>query len=130
MRLGLGESLPGAQVQLPQADVEARLEAGQRGKGRGRVGGPAQIADEQGSGPGRGDQGRDGVGLGPAVVVERGVDLTLDPAVGVVTGPAVPQDDEPPSSAQGETSVRPAARSRSRSTNGMTGQSFQSRSRA
>ena len=93
--------------------------------------GPQQVAAEQQVG-GRGGDVRGGVGrLLAADLVERGVDLALDAPAGVVAGPAVPHEQHPAAlPGQGATVVRPTARSASRSVNGMTGQSFHSRSRA
>ena len=62
-------------------------------------------------------------------LVQGRVELALDAAGRVVGRTAVPQQDQPAGGAQ-LALERPAARSTSRSTNGMTGQSFHSRSRA
>ena len=67
-------------------------------------------------------------GLVAAELVERYVGLPLDAAGGVPVGVAVPPDDQPGHSAAADPLA--SASTRSRSTNGMVGQSFQSRSSA
>lgn len=135
LRAGLlpGQPLPGAEVELAQPGVEPQRQPGERGERPGGVPRAGQVAAEQDVRREAGEERRDGRGLGPPDLVERGVELPLDPAVGVVAGAAVAQQDDAAAqgrTAQGATCVRPTARSASRSTNGMTGQSFHSRSRA
>lgn len=70
-------------------------------------------------------------GLRTTDVVQRGVELPLDDTGEVVRRTAVPEDDQAAGPAQDVPDAgRPTARSTSRSLNGMTGQSFHSRSRA
>ena len=77
---------------------------------------------------------RDGRCLLATRLVQRDIELPLDPTVSVVAGTSVPkQDDASGQRGQAELAeptARSAARIRSTSTNGMTGQSFQSRSSA
>jgi hypothetical protein len=65
-------------------------------------------------------------------VIESDVELSLDATGQVVRSATVAQDDDAPRRAQPDLcrTPRSAARTRSASTNGMTGQSFQSRSSA
>jgi hypothetical protein len=69
------------------------------------------------------------VGLRAADVVEIDVELALDATGGVVRRTSVPEENDPSGQARDPT-ARSAARARSASSKGMTGQSFQSRSRA
>ncbi|MCU1692838.1 MAG: hypothetical protein JWM64_1929 [Frankiales bacterium] len=126
-------------MQLAQPVVEAHRRPRQRDDGGSGVAGPGEVAaDHDGRREGH-EQPTGRSGLGPAELVQVDVELTLDAAGGVVTGAPVPQQDDPARSihrtgrertGQGAVAVRLAARSASRSTNGMVGQSFQSRSRA
>ena len=131
-----GEPLPGAEVQLAQPGVRrttAPVGLGQRGRGRRR---PRQVAAQQDGRAGlREDVARPRRPAAAPDLVERGVELALEAAAGVVGGAPVPQQDQPPRRrtrgrrAQGATWARLAA-PESRSTNSMTGQSFHSRSSA
>ena len=87
---------------------------------------PYEVAGHDDVGLGPSEDLRGSLRLGPADVVERGVELALDPPGGVVGGAAVAEQDEPAA----QDVFRPAARSASRSVNAMVGQSFQRRSRA
>src|SRR5439155_26045584 len=117
------------------------------GQSGGRLRAPAQVAGDDRVRPLAGQDGRDGGCLGAADVVQRGVGLALYARIRVPFGAAVPPHQEPghaPSSdgpaddwtadgwtADGWTADGwPADGTRSRSTNGIVGQSFHSRSSA
>jgi len=133
-RLRTGQSLPEPQVQLTQPWVQAQVDPGGGGERQRGVPGAAQVAGQQDGRPRRRQERGDRRRLLTPDDVQRGVELALDASEGVVTGPAVPQQDDPPASGgqagQGATWLRPTERSASRSTKGITGQSFHSRSRA
>ena len=131
--LGLerGQALPGPEEQLAQPGVDHGLEPGRQRQRRDGRAGPDEVAGEQHRRRHACQRLRRGLGLGASDVVQRRVDLALDAAPGVVAGAAVAEQHHAPRLAQeGLTTGRPAPRSASRSTNGMTGQSFHSRSRA
>jgi hypothetical protein len=108
--LGAGQALPGPEVGLPQPLVGVQSKPHVLAHGRGGVAGTAQVgADHQRRWRGS-KHCAEGLSLYPAELVEADIELPLDATVSVVG--------------------RPAARSRSLSTKGMTGQSFQRRSRA
>ncbi len=113
-------------MQLAQPCVDHGRQSEGAAERGGRVDGAGQVAGEQDGrrerlepGPGRG-------GLRAAEVIQWGVEVALDAAGGVVGGATVAQQDDPTA----QDVFRPAERSTSRSVNSITGQSFQSRSRA
>jgi hypothetical protein len=75
-RLLRRQPLPGAEVELAQARVEARVGA-ERERGVPR---PGQVAADHDVRPRLAQDRRGGGGLRPADVVERGVELALDAA--------------------------------------------------
>ena len=128
------QPLPAAEVELAQPGVQAQGPADEVDDGLGGVAGPGQVAADDDVRRRLRQHSSRAHRLGAADVVEVDVELALDHAERVVAGAAVPQQDDATRGrdalAQGATRLRPAARSASRSTNGIVGQSFQSRSRA
>ena len=123
-RLLRRQPLPGPEVQLPQPGIQPqRYPTGPR-HDVGSLPGPGQVTTHDGVGTYAGEHLRRSPGLRAAHLVEVDVQLTLDDAAGVVRRTAVAEQDDP------TTQDRPAARWASWSTKGMTGQSFQRRSRA
>ena len=132
------QALPRPEVRLPQAGVENERQPDVLADRFSGTAGTHQVrADHRRRWVG-GEDGPEGVSLGKADVVEGDVELSLDPAVSVVRRTPVAEQDQTPRCRPAQcrpaqcrpAQCRPAARAMSASTNGITGQSFQSRSRA
>ena len=120
------EPLPLAEVQLTQALVYVQPAFGRLGDDNGGVPGPLEVTRDDHGRPVVGERVRERGRLPPSGLVQLDIELALDAAVGVVGGASMPEQDD----ASGQRVARWAPRSASASTKGMTGQSFQSRSRA
>ncbi len=106
-------------------------QAGQRRERRRRVVRTGQVAADQDIGMDGGQQGGGRGGLVTAARVQGRVGLALNAAARVVVGVAVPPDEQSGHSAglaSSPVAAAGAAGTRSRSTNGMVGQSFHNRS--
>ena len=92
--LVVGEALPAAEGDLPQAGVGRGDEPAGGAEHDGRLVGSPQVARHDGLRPHGGDDHRRPVRLLPAEVVERRVGLALEAAFGIPGRPAVAHEHE------------------------------------
>ena len=125
LRLDLGDRapLPLPEVGLAQPRIDLHVQADRGADHGGGVDGAPQVGADQPVRTERGDARGDRRGLRQARRGELGVEVALHPALDVVVGLAVAEQDQP-----AERHPSPPACSTCASANAMRGQSFHSRS--